>query len=238
MTDDHFHLESLEAFERDLGEASFRPVESANQARWRGPIHKAFASLTAATTMDILIVAGWPFRPPVLLVNGLDTNHSTLGGFVCMWQDGDTSREWETGEGFFSRIEEWCENAEHGWAGDDLGYDAFLNFQRKLPNVATFDRSKLGIHGGGWGDLHGVVNRGSTANRCGSGACQFAGSPAGPLVPRRPIVHPTAPSAFGGVPVPVQNPSQRAEAGVGPAPWAQPVRTQRRGGPHPVLLGA
>ena len=87
MTDDHFYLESLEAFQRDLGEAGFRPVEAANQACWRGPIHKAFASLTAATTMDI------------------------------------------------------------------------LNFQRKLPNVATFDRSELDIHRGGWGDLHGVVNR-------------------------------------------------------------------------------
>ena len=161
MTDDHFHLESLEAFERDLAEAGFRPVEAANQARWRGPIHKAFASLTTATTMDILIGAGWPFRSPALFVDGLDTNHSTLGGFVCLWQDGDPSREWETGEGFFSRIEEWCENAEHGWEGDDLGYDAFLNFQRKLSNVATFDRSKLGIHRGGWGDLHGVVNRDS-----------------------------------------------------------------------------
>ena len=124
-----------------------------------GPIHEAFASLTAATTMDIVIGAGWPFRPPALFVDGLDTNHSTLGGFVCLWQDGDPSREWETGEGFFSRIEEWCENAEHGWEGDDLGYDAFLNFQRKLPNVATFDRSQLVLHRGGWGDLHGVVNR-------------------------------------------------------------------------------
>ena len=159
MTDDHFHLESLEAFERDLAEAGFGPVETANQSRWRGPIHKAFAPLTAATTMEIVIVAGWPFRPPALLVDGLDTNHSTLGGFVCMWQDGDPSREWETVAGFFSRIEGWCENAEHGWEGNDLGYDAFLNFQRKLPNVVTFDRPQLGIHKGGWGDLHGVVNR-------------------------------------------------------------------------------
>ena len=159
MTDDHFHLESLEAFERYLEEAGFRPVYAANQSRWRGPIHKAFASLTAETTMDIVIGAGWPFRPPALFVEGLDTNHSTLDGFVCLWRDGDPSREWETGEGFFSRIEEWCANAERGWAGDDLGHDAFLNFQKKLPNVATFDSSKLGIHRGGWGDLHGILNR-------------------------------------------------------------------------------
>ena len=159
MTDDHFQLESLESFECYLEQAGFRPVEAANKARWRGPIHKAFASLTEAKTMDIVIGAGWPFRPPALLVDGLDTNHSTLGGFVCLWQDGDPGREWETGEAFFSRIEEWCENAEHGWEGDDLGYDAFLNFQRKLLTVVTFDRSELGIHRGGWGDLHGIVNR-------------------------------------------------------------------------------
>ena len=159
MADDHFYLESLEAFERYLEEAGFRLVDAASQARWRGPIHEAFASLTAATTMDIVIGAGWPFRPPALFVDGLDTNHSTLGGFVCLWQEGDPSREWKTGEGFFSRIEEWCGKAEHGWEGDDLGYDAFLNFQRKLPNVATFDRSRLDIHRGGWGELHGVVIR-------------------------------------------------------------------------------
>ena len=37
MTDDHFHLESLEAFERYLEEAGFRLVDAANQSRWRGP---------------------------------------------------------------------------------------------------------------------------------------------------------------------------------------------------------
>ena len=159
MTDEHFDLESLEAFERYLEEAGFRTVDAASQSRWRGPIHEAFANLTAAATMDIVIGAGWPFRPPALLVEGLDTNHSTIGGFVCLWQGGDPSRQWETGEGFFARIKEWCENAEHGWEGDDLGHDAFLNFQRKLPNVATFDRSQLSIHQSGWGELHGTVNR-------------------------------------------------------------------------------
>ena len=159
MTDNHFSLESLETFERYLAEAGFTPVDAANQSRWRGPIHEAFSDLTSAATMDIVIGAGWPFRPPALLVEGLDTNHSTLGGFVCLWQDGDPSRQWETGEAYFARIEEWCARAEQGWEGDDLGHDAFLNFQRKLPNVATFDRSQIGIHRGGWGELHGAVNR-------------------------------------------------------------------------------
>ena len=83
----------------------FEPVVPSDAVRWRGPIHSAFSSLSEATTMDIVIRAGWPFQPPVLLVEGLDTNHSTLGGYVCMWRDGDPSLEWTTVPGFFSRIE-------------------------------------------------------------------------------------------------------------------------------------
>ena len=158
MTDDHFHKESLEEFKGQLTAEGFEPVVSSDPVRWRGPIHPAFASLTEATTMDIVILAGWPFQPPVLLVEGLDTNHSTLGGYVCMWRDGDPSLEWTTVPGLFSRIEAWCENARTGWAGDDLGYDAFLNFHGQLRCVATFDLPKLRIRIGRWGECHGVVN--------------------------------------------------------------------------------
>ncbi len=158
MTDDHFHTESLEEFRRDLATVGFEPVVSSDPVRWRGPLHPAFASLTEVTTMDIVIRAGWPFQPPVLLVEGLDTNHSTLGGFVCMWRDGDPSLEWTTVPGFFSRTEAWCEEARNGWAGDDLGYDAFLNFHETLGNVATFDLPKLGIRISRWGECHGAVN--------------------------------------------------------------------------------
>ena len=147
MTDDHFHLESLEAFERYLEDAGFSPVGAAGQSRWRGPTHKAFANLTSATTMDLVIRAGWPFQPPVLFVEGLDTNHSTLEGFVCLWQDGDPSRQWETGEGFFARIEEWCANAERGWEGDDLGHDAFLNFRKQLPTLQPSTASSSALTG-------------------------------------------------------------------------------------------
>ena len=75
-----------------------------------------------------------------------------------MWRDGDPSLEWTTVQGFFSRIEAWCEEARNGWRGDDLGYDAFLNFQEKLGNIATFDLPKLGVRPGRWGECHGTVN--------------------------------------------------------------------------------
>lgn len=108
--------------------------------------------------MDIAIVPGWPFQPPALFVTGLDTNHSTLAGLVCMWREGDSSLRWLTVEGLFARIVEWCENAKGGWENDDLGRDAILNFQSKCGILATFDLSALGTGKGGWGDFHGVVN--------------------------------------------------------------------------------
>ena len=130
MTGDHFHTESLDAFEHTLAEDGFEPVAIAGLSGWRGPIHQAFSELTDATTMDVVIRPGWPFQSPVLLVDGLDTNHSTRGGFVCLWQDGDPSCDWITIEGFFARVDEWCEKAKRGWEGDDLQGDAFLNFRR------------------------------------------------------------------------------------------------------------
>ena len=157
MTDEHFYTESLGAFENDLAAVGFEPVAVSGYSGWRGPIRPAFEALTQATTMDIVIRPGWPFQSPALLVEGLDTNHSTPGGFVCLWQDGDPSGDWETVEGFFARVDEWCENARGGWAGDDLAGDAYLNFRKKLSNVATFDLSELGVRSGIRGEFHGML---------------------------------------------------------------------------------
>ena len=161
MTGNHFHTQSLRAFEQDLAVAGFEPVTANSPSHWRGPIHPAFESLTKAATMDIVIKDGWPYEPPALLVDGLDTNHSTLGGLVCMWQDGDASLEWTTVEGFMARIEAWCENAKHDWQDDHLGYDAFLNFDpcRKELTVATFNLQELGVRRRSWGDAYGIVNK-------------------------------------------------------------------------------
>ena len=158
MTNDHFHTESLETFQNDLAVAGFEPVAIAGLSCWRGPIHPAFEDLTEATAMDIVIRPGWPFQPPALLVEGLDTNRSMPGGFVCLWQDGDASGDWETAQGFFARVDEWCGNAKRGWEGDDLAGDAFLNFTGKLSRVATFDLSKFSIHNGSWGEFYGLLN--------------------------------------------------------------------------------
>ena len=156
--EEHFHLESLVRFSAELVAAGFECVAETDPPRWTGEIHPAFKTLTDAETMDIVIAPGWPFQPPALFVQGLNTNHSTPGGFVCMWREGDFSRRWTTVEGLFSRIEEWCGNAEHGWEDDQLAQDAFLNFSPSDGSVATFNLPQLGISTGGWGDCHAVVN--------------------------------------------------------------------------------
>ena len=159
MMDDHFDLDSLNGFIGELADAGFQPVPQSDPQRWTGKIHPAFAPLTDATTMHIAIAPGWPFQPPALFVQGLNTNHSTLDGLVCMWRDGDFSHEWSTLDGLFSRIEEWCEDAQHGWVDDRLDQDAFMNFRLKDRLAATFDLPALGIVEGSWGECYSVFGR-------------------------------------------------------------------------------
>ena len=155
----YFDSESLDLFVCELKREDFVRVEEGSLQLWQGEIHPAFGGLTDAKNMVIGIRDGWPFMSPVLFVQGLATNHLTQGGYVCMWRDDDSSLEWKTLGGFYKRIEEWCEQAKNGWAGDiGLQDDAYLNFQLKIPQVATFDWKSLSISAGAWGEAHGVVD--------------------------------------------------------------------------------
>ena len=156
MEQESFDIASLEGFRAQLVAFGFEPVPGTDRRMWRGPIHPAFDGLTDASAMEILFDPGWPYRPPRVFVQGLDTNHSTLDGFVCLWRDGDLSGEWETVDGLFSRVEDWCRRAKGGWQDDDLPFDAYLNFKLKAPVMAAFDFESLGTSIGSWGDLNGV----------------------------------------------------------------------------------
>ena len=156
MEQESFDIASLEGFRAELVASGFEPVPSTERRIWRGPIHPAFDGLTDARTMEVLFDPGWPYRPPRTYVQNLNTNHSTLDGFVCLWREGDSSLQWETLGGLFTRIEDWCERAKNGWQDDDLPFDAYLNFGTKLALMATFDFESLRTSIGAWGDLHGV----------------------------------------------------------------------------------
>ncbi len=156
MEQESFDIASLEGFRADLVASGFEPVPGTERRMWRGPIHPAFDGLTDTRSMEIVFDPGWPYRPPRVFVQGLDTNHSTLDGFVCLWRDGELSGEWETFDGLCSRVEDWCRRAKGGWQEDDLPFDAYLNFKLKWPLMTTFDFESLRTSIGGWGDMHGV----------------------------------------------------------------------------------
>ena len=159
MEQESFNIASLEGFRADLVASGFEPVPNTERRMWRGPIHLAFDGITDSRTMEIVFDPGWSYRPPRVFVQGLNTNHSTLDGFVCLWRDGDLSGEWETVEGLFSRIEDWCRRAKNGWQDDDLPFDAYLNFKNKWPVMATFDFESLHTSIGSWGEMNGVLTK-------------------------------------------------------------------------------
>ena len=157
MEQESFDISSLEGFRADLVASGFEPVPGTERRMWRGPVHPAFGGLTDTLSMEIVFDPGWPYRPPRVFVQGLDTNHSALDGFVCLWRDGELSGEWETVDGLFSRVEDWCRRAKGGWRDDDLPFDAYLNFKLKWPLMATFDFESLRTSIGSWGDINGVL---------------------------------------------------------------------------------
>lgn len=155
---DVFDLASLEAFTSGLVAAGYEPVPDSGRVLWRGPIHPAFSGLTSATHMRIALRDGWPFIFPVIFVDGLHTNHVTEQGYVCLWREGDGSGDWQTVDGFFGRIPQWCDQAKNGWDSRGLAQDAYLNFTNKHPAVATFDLDALNAdHAGAWGTFHAAV---------------------------------------------------------------------------------
>ena len=147
---------SLEWFTSELVAAGFEPVPSTSRRVWLGPAHPALAPLTEAKKMKIWIRDGWPIVFPYLFVDGLYTNHLTVGGYVCLWHEGDGSRDWVTLNGFLNRLVGWCQSAQRGWDPEGLAQDAQLNFEPRIPVVATFDFGALDISDAGeWGTFHG-----------------------------------------------------------------------------------
>ena len=71
-----------------------------------------------------------------------------------MWREGDASFAWKTVDELFSRIEEWCRNVGTDWKDDALAEDAYLNYQPKSREVATFDFNEFRIEPGGFGDFY------------------------------------------------------------------------------------
>ena len=156
---DTFDQASLESFATELVAAGFEPAPGTERRVWIGPIHPALAPLTDAREMSLLIRDGWPVVFPYLFAEGLHTNHLTSDGYICLWHEGDGSREWVTLNGTFDRLTAWSQGARNGWDPVGLGQDAQLNFEKKDPAVATFDLGELQLgQPGTRGSLHGKLH--------------------------------------------------------------------------------
>ena len=162
-TMDPCDIESLKDFVDELEIYGFTPLKKGTYRypAWHGEIHSAFLCLTDSKHMDVLIRPSWPFRPPWLVVQGLESHHSTTDGLVCMWHDDDADyQQWINLDRFYERIEEWCSRTKNGWRGDEgLQQDAYLNFRPKVDQVVTFNSKSLNVSPGLYGEAHGVIDK-------------------------------------------------------------------------------
>lgn len=138
---------SLDRFRIDLIEAAFEPAKAGSQRWWRGPIAEPLKRLTSSAEMDILILDGWPFQPPKLLIPAKDivSEHVAASGEICLWRADDASGQWTTLEGFQERIEEWCAQQASGFRPEDAMLDAHLYFTGANAGLAMLDIASLKI---------------------------------------------------------------------------------------------
>jgi molybdopterin/thiamine biosynthesis adenylyltransferase len=140
---------SLDGFRAELIEAGFEP--SGEGARcWVGPICPPLASLTAAETMRLCFRSGWPYRPPTLYVDGIESEHAVLDGELCLFQPGETAvADWLTYSAYSARIGRWVDERRAGFRLEDDLLDPHLYLRHKSPALATLELGSLPIGSGG-----------------------------------------------------------------------------------------
>lgn len=166
-------LASLERFQSELVEAGFEPV-SGDLRQWEGPIADPLKQFTAAATMKMIFVDGWPFQHPRLFVDGIDQLHMNAHGELCLWHSGAASDEWLTFSGYVGRIEEWARRTkEANFRPEDFALDAHLAFGRvKSGTMATVELDKLHLNTAarGIGIISGRWNKAETVLEISAGS--------------------------------------------------------------------
>lgn len=133
---------SYDRFRAELARAGFRSTDGGRT--WRGPIAAPLNAFTDARRMTITIRDGWPYVQPVLTVDGLPPlEHVSAGGSVCLWLEGDASRQWETWQGWEERIEQWCARQRAGFVRVDATMDAHAYFGGRYDALARMDMSTI-----------------------------------------------------------------------------------------------
>lgn len=133
--------ESLLAFVVQLEEAGF---ERSGENRWEGPTHPALvtAGFTTSLTMSVVIVAAWPYQPPLLHVPELDAWHADRE-LLCIWEDEDNTQRWTTVAGMNARIEEWVAAATTGFMGAETARNPEIYWRGAAAGCALIDLDEL-----------------------------------------------------------------------------------------------
>lgn len=106
--------EALQVFLEELRVGGFEPSTD-DERTWSGPTPASLAPITSATTMQLVLQDGWPYLPPRLDIDGVQSWHAN-SDHLCLWQEGDNTKGWVTLAGILARIEEWVEHEQAGFA--------------------------------------------------------------------------------------------------------------------------
>jgi len=135
----------LASFVAEMEGAGFVAAES-TPATWQGPIPASLQPHTAATTMRVVIHDGWPYVQPSIYVEGIRWWHAAREA-VCLWQEGDNSKEWVTFDGILRRLDTWVSKAEAGFVDrDGAALDPHLYY-------APYDAMLIGV------DVEGLIGK-------------------------------------------------------------------------------
>lgn len=147
----------LEDFLQELAESGWTPVNTA-RSEWCGDIPRSLSEFTDATEMRLILRDAWPYRPPALKVPGIDSWHAGHD-HLCLWQEGDDTRQWVTLAGIHKRIEAWARDARAGFIDLGAALDAHLHFAPIAVDFAVYldiDQLVSGAYQNGQhGFLHG-----------------------------------------------------------------------------------
>ena len=147
--------DSLIRFLAELEAAGFERTE---ENHWVGPTHPALieAGFTASEVMTVVIVAAWPYRPPLLHIPDLDAWHADRE-LLCIWEEEDNTQRWTTVAAMNARIVDWVAAASDGFTGTETARNPEIYWRGRAAGVGLIDiEGLIGNAGtdGQHGDFH------------------------------------------------------------------------------------
>jgi molybdopterin/thiamine biosynthesis adenylyltransferase/proteasome lid subunit RPN8/RPN11 len=109
--------EHLESFVADLEALGYSVTAIGDGIGWVGPVPTCLVSdgHTTTDTMTVTFHPAWPYLPPLLEVEGVASWHANQDR-LCLWREGDATRQWATVAGLFERVDTWSASARDGFA--------------------------------------------------------------------------------------------------------------------------